>query len=244
LDCYQALEITPRASLNEIRQAHVERVKLWHPDRFTDDPSGAKQAAEKTRELNRALETIGAYFAGTYTETPRPAPKPKQEPRPEPESKPRTEPEPKAQPEPKPRPAAEKRPEPKTAPAATNYPPSVLAGPQRAPWVKWAAIGAVGVVMFALIVGLVILILQRGGATLTDQSTLSQWVRSKEGAKRAYAHYILVELEQRGMLRKTSLRLNDDFFYDGLEALTRDKNPETMDSRLVDLSEKLVSNPK
>src|SRR6478609_11811154 len=69
LECYQVLELTPRASLNEVRQAHLERTKLWHPDRFTNDPEGSKKAADKSRELNRALETVGAYFAGTYVES-------------------------------------------------------------------------------------------------------------------------------------------------------------------------------
>jgi curved DNA-binding protein CbpA/DNA-directed RNA polymerase subunit RPC12/RpoP len=225
LGCYQLFELGPRASFDEVKQAHLERVKAWHPDQFAKDPESTRRAAEKTGELNRALETITAYLRGTYTES-RTSARAKEETRPEQENKQRS--------------AAEKRPEPKAAQPAASYASAGARIPVTRSRVRWILVAAGVTLAIALIVGLVIGFLQRQGTPLTDESTGTQWTQAKERAKRAYCRAILIEMEQKGMFRKSSLRVNDDFFYDGLEAIFRQQNPEDLNSKLVDVSAKLI----
>ena len=57
-DCYRLLELPPGASEQEVTRAWRELVKVWHPDRFANDPLMRKRAEEKVKALNDAYETI------------------------------------------------------------------------------------------------------------------------------------------------------------------------------------------
>jgi hypothetical protein len=230
LQSYELLDLGLRAPFDEVKQAHLERVKAYHPDRFTDDPQSKQAAVEKARDLNKALETITSYLTGTYAES-RPAAKPKQEPRtPPPEAK-------SAAP-------AEKRAESKPAPPQTAARPFTRTVETGSP-IRWVLIAAgAAIVLIGAVVWLVISMMQRPGSTLTDDSTGTQWTQAKEAAKRAYCHAILVEMEQKGVLRQYGVRGNEQLFYDGLQALCRQKDSEDLNSRLFDLSTKVVSSQR
>lgn len=55
---HDLLGIKPGATEEEIRQAYLEMVKVWHPDRFTHDPKLQDKAQEKLKELNHAYERL------------------------------------------------------------------------------------------------------------------------------------------------------------------------------------------
>jgi DNA-directed RNA polymerase subunit RPC12/RpoP len=227
---YEVLELELRAPFDEVKQTHLERIKAWHPDRFTQEPDSGKKAADKTRELNRAFETITAYLGGTYVES-RPRPVGRPETRPEPENKPAAPP--------------EKRPEPKPAPAAARpAAASPRSSESRAPLALIVGGVTLAIALIAGLVWLALAILHKPGpVVLTDDSTGTQWLQAKEKDKRSYARSILVEMEQKGLLRQYGVRANDQFFYDGLEAVCRKQNPDDLNSKLVDLSVNLVRAP-
>ncbi len=52
------LGVRPGASTNEIRKAYHELIKVWHPDRFPNDPSLQQKALEKTKEITEAYRAL------------------------------------------------------------------------------------------------------------------------------------------------------------------------------------------
>lgn len=60
-DCYRLLEINPRASAEEVKRAHRDLTKVWHPDRFGDDGALRRKAEEKLKAINEAFETIRGW---------------------------------------------------------------------------------------------------------------------------------------------------------------------------------------
>lgn len=72
--CYETLGLKPEASLDEVREAYRDLVKVWHPDRFAHDPKLQLKAQEKLKEINHAyqkiqdfLENLNAYQQATGT---------------------------------------------------------------------------------------------------------------------------------------------------------------------------------
>lgn len=63
-DCYELLEITPAASDSEVKAAHRDLARVWHPDRFAHDSALRAKAEEKLKRINDAYETIVASRAG------------------------------------------------------------------------------------------------------------------------------------------------------------------------------------
>lgn len=59
-DCYRLLDLDPRASDEEVKRAHRDLMKVWHPDRFGHDPSLRRKAEEKLKAINDAHDTIRA----------------------------------------------------------------------------------------------------------------------------------------------------------------------------------------
>ncbi len=59
-DCYRLLELDPGASDVEVKRAHRDLTKVWHPDRFGHDASLRQKAEEKLKAINEAYETIRA----------------------------------------------------------------------------------------------------------------------------------------------------------------------------------------
>lgn len=55
---YKTLDISSGATESEIKKAYRDLVKVWHPDRFTDDIELQKKAEAKLKEINIAYEKI------------------------------------------------------------------------------------------------------------------------------------------------------------------------------------------
>jgi hypothetical protein len=57
-DCYRLLELDPSSSDEEIKRAHRDLTKVWHPDRFGNDAALRHKAEEKLKAINVAHEMI------------------------------------------------------------------------------------------------------------------------------------------------------------------------------------------
>ena len=64
---YELLGVKPGVSSRELKAAHRDLAKVWHPDRFVHDPRLQEKAQEKLKEINEAYELISSG------KTPRPA---------------------------------------------------------------------------------------------------------------------------------------------------------------------------
>lgn len=58
-DYYDILEVTPTATLDEVRAARNLKLKFFHPDRYQHDPELRAEAERKTKGINRAYEVLG-----------------------------------------------------------------------------------------------------------------------------------------------------------------------------------------
>ena len=67
---YELLGVKPGVSSRELKAAHRDLAKVWHPDRFVHDPRLQEKAQEKLKEINEAYELLSSG------KTPRPAPPP------------------------------------------------------------------------------------------------------------------------------------------------------------------------
>jgi hypothetical protein len=68
--CYEVLGVKPGISVSELKAAHRDLAKVWHPDRFGHDSRLQLKAQEKLKEINEAYEQI---LSGKI---PRPRPEP------------------------------------------------------------------------------------------------------------------------------------------------------------------------
>lgn len=57
-DAYRILDVEPTASDFELKRAHRDLTKVWHPDRFGHDPALRQRAEEKLKAIHEAYETI------------------------------------------------------------------------------------------------------------------------------------------------------------------------------------------
>ena len=55
---YEVLGVKPGISMRELKAAHRDLAKVWHPDRFLHDPRLQEKAQEKLKEINEAYELI------------------------------------------------------------------------------------------------------------------------------------------------------------------------------------------
>ena len=62
---YQVLGLKPGAALDEIKQAYRDMVKVWHPDRFTNEPRLGRIAEHKLKEINEAYEGLTSRPSGS-----------------------------------------------------------------------------------------------------------------------------------------------------------------------------------
>jgi hypothetical protein len=60
--CYRALELEPGASLEAVKRAWREQVKVWHPDRFPNDAPLQKKAQERLKDINGAYAFLEKYL--------------------------------------------------------------------------------------------------------------------------------------------------------------------------------------
>ena len=58
--CYEILGLLPDATLSEARQAYLDLVRVWHPDRFQDGSRIQSVANDKLKAINSAFQTIRA----------------------------------------------------------------------------------------------------------------------------------------------------------------------------------------
>lgn len=63
-DSYRLLELDARASDDEIKRAWRDLTKVWHPDRFPNDPAMRRRAEEKVKAINEAYGTILEHRGG------------------------------------------------------------------------------------------------------------------------------------------------------------------------------------
>ena len=64
---YELLGVKPGVSSRELKAAHRDLAKVWHPDRFVHDPRLQEKAQEKLKEINEAYELLSSG------KTPRPS---------------------------------------------------------------------------------------------------------------------------------------------------------------------------
>ena len=107
--CYRALDLEPGASLVEVKRAWRDLTKVWHPDRFQDDPELRQRAEDRLKGINQAYrQVLAALRAQEGTGEARPG-----QPVPRPASG--------APPSPRPNPARPPRPQPSTASRRTDF---------------------------------------------------------------------------------------------------------------------------
>ena len=70
-EAYRVLDLAPHSSEEQVREAHRQLTKVWHPDRFANDPIMQRKAEEKLKRINEALDVIRAG-GGRYAAPPQP----------------------------------------------------------------------------------------------------------------------------------------------------------------------------
>ena len=56
--CYELLGVAAGASQSELKAAHRDLAKVWHPDRFAHDPQLQAKALKKLKEINDAYDQL------------------------------------------------------------------------------------------------------------------------------------------------------------------------------------------
>jgi hypothetical protein len=57
---YELLGVRPGVSSGELKAAHRDLAKVWHPDRFLHDPRLQEKAQEKLKEINEAYDLLSS----------------------------------------------------------------------------------------------------------------------------------------------------------------------------------------
>ena len=63
VQCYAVLGIKPNATPEAIKKAYRNMAKVWHPDRYTDNPQLKAKAEIEIKKVNQAYAAIKAYVA-------------------------------------------------------------------------------------------------------------------------------------------------------------------------------------
>lgn len=61
---YELLGVSPGVSTQELKTAHRDLAKVWHPDRFAHDPRLQQKAQEKLKEINEAYDQLSSARTG------------------------------------------------------------------------------------------------------------------------------------------------------------------------------------
>lgn len=69
---YDVLGVKPGVSNAELKAAHRDLAKVWHPDRFVHDPRLQEKAQEKLKEINEAYEQLISRHKRRVTPQPPP----------------------------------------------------------------------------------------------------------------------------------------------------------------------------
>ncbi len=59
---FKILDLHPRVSLKEAKQAYRDLARVWHPDRFLDQPHLEQKAEEKMKEINEAYMMVKSFL--------------------------------------------------------------------------------------------------------------------------------------------------------------------------------------
>ena len=73
LVCYRILELEPGASLAEVKRSYRDLVRVWHPDRFPNDPKLQRKGEDKLKQINSAYDRICKSDSAPPSKTPKPA---------------------------------------------------------------------------------------------------------------------------------------------------------------------------
>jgi hypothetical protein len=73
---YDVLGVKPGVSDRELKAAHRDLAKVWHPDRFLHDPRLQEKAQEKLKEINEAYEQLISRHQRRVPTPPRSSPPP------------------------------------------------------------------------------------------------------------------------------------------------------------------------
>ncbi len=60
--CFLALGLKPGASLEECKSSYRRMIKMWHPDKYSENAPHRLNAELISRELNFAFEQITEYY--------------------------------------------------------------------------------------------------------------------------------------------------------------------------------------
>ena len=71
---YVVLGMPPGASMEELKTAYRDLVKVWHPDRFAGNPRLQRKAQEKLKEINLAYERLQSRSTSPASTPPPPPP--------------------------------------------------------------------------------------------------------------------------------------------------------------------------
>jgi hypothetical protein len=72
-DCFRTLGLTSDASREEVRQAYLDLVRIWHPDRFQSDPHLREKAEQQLKRINEAYFAL-KHLAPIYCAHPKSSP--------------------------------------------------------------------------------------------------------------------------------------------------------------------------
>ena len=61
--CFKVLELDLNASLDDVRKAFRNIVKIWHPDLYAGSPQLKGMAEEKLKAVNAAYAAVKSYLA-------------------------------------------------------------------------------------------------------------------------------------------------------------------------------------
>ncbi|MBF0350643.1 MAG: DnaJ domain-containing protein [SAR324 cluster bacterium] len=59
----EILEVSPQASVEEIKQNYRDLLHVWHPDRYVDNPRRQAKASEKTKEITVAYQILISHVS-------------------------------------------------------------------------------------------------------------------------------------------------------------------------------------
>ncbi|MBI3877374.1 MAG: SEL1-like repeat protein [Verrucomicrobia bacterium] len=68
---FYVLDVEPGATPDQTKQAYLTLVKIWHPDRFANDPDLTRKASEKMKEINQAYDEVKAWQSARARSAPR-----------------------------------------------------------------------------------------------------------------------------------------------------------------------------
>jgi len=71
LKSYKVLQLDLDASLDDVRKAFRNMVKIWHPDLYTGSPHIREMAEEKLKAINAAYDAVKSYLGSRKNIAPR-----------------------------------------------------------------------------------------------------------------------------------------------------------------------------